>query len=155
MTLSKNMQIQFNNQPGKYILSVFGIGSTEPQKSLANGFFHVFVCVCISGQLCPCLLRLLFISDSSCCFSSGKKSCFLYLYEVLFKSQRLTVTWQPINEVFGKETWKKGPVEYQSSFCIVHEPLSQKMSSVNGSFHSGASLNLEVLAKYKNINTFI
>lgn len=45
MTLSKNMQTQFNNQPGKYILSVLGIGSTEPQKSLANGFFHIFGCV--------------------------------------------------------------------------------------------------------------
>lgn len=57
------------------------------------------------------------------------------------------VTWQPINDAFGKETWKKGPIEYQSSFHIVNETFSQKMSSVNGSFHSGISLMLELLAK--------
>lgn len=65
------------------------------------------------------------------------------------------VTWQPINDAIGKETWKKGPIEYQSSFYIVNETLSQKMSSVNGSFHSGTGLKVELLAKYKNINIFI
>lgn len=59
------------------------------------------------------------------------------------------VTWQPINDTFGKGTWKKGPIEYQSFFHIVNEALSQKISSVNGSFYSGTSLKLELLAKYK------
>lgn len=65
------------------------------------------------------------------------------------------VTWQPINDAFGKETWKKGPIEYQSCFYILNEALLQKMSSVNGSFHSGTRSKLELLAKYKNINMLL
>lgn len=41
MTLSKNMQIEFNKEVGKYTLSVLEIGSMQPLKSLANCFFHV------------------------------------------------------------------------------------------------------------------
>lgn len=44
IALSKNMQIQFNNQLGKCTVSVLGVGA---QKSLANGFFPCF-CVCAS-----------------------------------------------------------------------------------------------------------
>lgn len=76
MTLSKSMQIQFYNQLGKYTLSVLEIGSIQPLKSLANCCFHICVCA-ISGQLHRHLLRLLFISDSSCHFSSGKISLFV------------------------------------------------------------------------------
>lgn len=47
MTLSKNMQSQFINQLGRYTLSVLRIGSTGPQKSLENGFSHVFVCISV------------------------------------------------------------------------------------------------------------
>lgn len=65
------------------------------------------------------------------------------------------VTWQPINDTFGKGTWKRGPIEYQSSFYIVNEALSQKIPSANRSFHSGTSLKLELLAKYKNTNMFL
>lgn len=44
VTLSKNTQIEFNNQVGKYMLSVLEIGSMQPLKSLANCFFYFCVC---------------------------------------------------------------------------------------------------------------
>lgn len=57
------------------------------------------------------------------------------------------VTWQPINDSFGKEIWKKGPIEYQSSFYFVNEALSQKMSSVKWVFPLWDLFKVGILSK--------
>lgn len=44
VTLSKNLQIEFNNQLGKYMLTVLEIESIQPLKSLANCSLHIYVC---------------------------------------------------------------------------------------------------------------
>jgi len=44
MTLNKNLQIEFNNQLGKYMLSVLKIESIQPLKSSANCSLRIYVC---------------------------------------------------------------------------------------------------------------
>lgn len=113
MTLSKNMQIEFNKEVGKYTPSVLEIGSIQPLKSLANCFFHV-------GERADQWSAPQALAKTTAHFRQlspfrlWKNLTFHTCMKYYLKVKDFLVTWQPINEVFGKETCKEGPIEYRS-----------------------------------------